>query len=140
MAEKKRGGGRMLLLAVVAGALVFLGTLLGECGLGTGLGPGLKGLTPGAGTAASATPTASVTATATPTATASAAPSSCRLRLDRDGLTLDGKPTGIADVIESCKRAGKAELVTTGDAVYGDHEKLRKALHEAGVFVLERSP
>lgn len=151
MAEKKRGSddkrgsGRKLLLALVAAALVFLGTLLGECGLGLGLGPGLRtgleGVRPGAEPAPSAppAPSASVTPTAAPTASA-VAPASCVLRLDREGLKLEGQPIEIPAAVEACKKAGKAELITTGDATYGDHERLRKALHDADVFVLERQP
>lgn len=151
MAEKKRGSddqrgsGRKLLLALVAAALVFLGTLLGECGLGLGLGPGLRsgleGMQRGAEPAPSAppVPSASVAPTATPTASA-AAPAACALRLDREGLKLDGELSEIPAAVDACKKAGKAELTTTGDATFGDHERLQKALHDAGVFVLERKP
>jgi hypothetical protein len=147
MAEKKPRSARGVLLALVAGLLVFLGTLLGECGLGTGLGPGLKGLgigTPAATTAASATaPTAtapSATVASASAAASAAPPAACALRLDKSGLQLDGMPVTIAAAVEACRMPGKAELVTTGDAVYGEHEKLRAALHEGGVYILERRP
>lgn len=146
MADKDKKSGSSaskLLLAIVAAVLVFLGTLLGECGLGFGLGPGLRAGLDGAQTGAEPTPSAppvpSASATVAPTASA-APPTSCVLRLDSEGLKLDGKPSEIPAAVEACKRSGKAELITTGDAKFGDHESLRKALHEANVFVLERQP
>lgn len=141
MAEKKKSSLRDVVAVLVAAALVFLGSLLGECGLGTGLGPGLKAIGDGA------TPASTTAATAAPAPTVSAAPSasaappaSCQLRLDKEGLKVDGELAAVAAAVEACKKVGKAELLATGDASYGEHEKLRAALHEAGIFVLERAP
>ncbi len=145
MAEREQKGGGKLLAVVVAAVLVFFGSLLGECGLGTGLGPGLRGLVPGAASAPSAStesaPSAPPSASVAPTASAAAAPPGpCVLRLAGDGLTLDGTAVTFDAAVEACKPAGKAELLTTGDANYGEQQKLRTKLNDAGIFVLERQP
>lgn len=139
MAEKRGGSVRKLFIAMVAAGLIFLGTLLGECGFGTGLGPGLKDQVPGATPESDAVPSASV-APSVSVAPSASAPAACVLRLDGEGIALEGKHVSVADAVAACKQAGKAELLTTGDARYGDHEKLSKALRDAGIFVLERQP
>jgi len=62
----------------------------------------------------------------------------CELRLDAGGLSLDGSPTGLEKAVKECKDAGGAELTVTGDALFGESEKVRKALDEAGVEVFVR--
>lgn len=42
-------------------------------------------------------------------------PSSCMLRIDAKGLTLDGRTIDIAGAVSSCKAAGGADLVLTND-------------------------
>lgn len=65
----------------------------------------------------------------------------CQLRVDAKGVTLDGKPSEVDAAVEVCKQAGGgAELVITGDAVYGIQEELKSALDKAGVPVLVRDP
>jgi hypothetical protein len=70
----------------------------------------------------------------------SSGPRRCRLRLDASGLTLDGRTSTVEDAVSACKKAGGAELTPTGDAVYGQLQKVREALDRAGVEVFERSP
>lgn len=67
-------------------------------------------------------------------------PRRCRLRLDASGLTLDGRTSTVEDAVSACKKAGGAELSPTGDAVYGQLQKVREALDRAGVEVFERNP
>ncbi len=62
----------------------------------------------------------------------------CVLRLDAGGLTLDGEPTAVEKAVSKCKEAGGAELTVTGDALFGESEKIRKALEEGGVEVFVR--
>jgi hypothetical protein len=61
----------------------------------------------------------------------------CELRLDASGLTLDGEPATPKEAADECKKVG-AELTVTGDAKFGESEKVRKALDEAGVEVFVR--
>jgi hypothetical protein len=65
-------------------------------------------------------------------------PRRCRLRLDASGLTLEGRPSTIDEAVDACKRSGGAELTPTGDAVYGELQKVRQALDRAGVEVFVR--
>jgi hypothetical protein len=62
----------------------------------------------------------------------------CALRLDAAGLTLDGIPTGLEKAVKECKESGGAELTVTGDALFGESEKIRRALDEGGVEVFVR--
>ena len=66
----------------------------------------------------------------------------CQLRLDAAGLHLDGAAaaTTIDDAVRACKAASGAELVATGDAVFGELERVRAALDAAGVSVFVRDP
>lgn len=66
----------------------------------------------------------------------------CQLRLDAAGLHLDGGAgtTAIDDAVRACKEAGGADLVATGDAVFGELERVREALDRAGVSVFVRDP
>ncbi|HLU66940.1 MAG TPA: hypothetical protein VKZ63_11730, partial [Kofleriaceae bacterium] len=55
--------------------------------------------------------------------------------------TVDGEPAEVDAAVRRCAEAGGgAELVATGDAVYGDLQALRVALDRAGVSVLVREP
>lgn len=62
----------------------------------------------------------------------------CELRLDASGLSLDGSPSPVEKAVTECKEAGGAELTVTGDALFGESQKVRKALDEAGVEVFVR--
>ena len=66
----------------------------------------------------------------------------CQLRLDAAGLHVDGAAaaSSVEDAVRACKAAGGAELVATGDAVFGELEKVREALDQAGVSVFVRDP
>jgi hypothetical protein len=67
----------------------------------------------------------------------------CQLRLDATGLHLDGgaATTTVEDAVAACKKSGGgAELVATGDAVFGELERVRAALDAAGVSVFVRDP
>jgi hypothetical protein len=103
--------------ALIAGALLYL-----RCGAGWGFGGGSgagKGPGPGGGSAK--------------TATKDAGPKRCTVRLDAKGLALDGKRATQAEALAACKKAGRADVVVTGDARQGDWDALRQALDEAGV-------
>jgi hypothetical protein len=69
---------------------------------------------------------------------AAAAPERCKLRLDSSGLTLDGKASTTDEAVTACKQSGGAELTVTGDAVFGERERLREALDQGGVEVFVR--
>jgi hypothetical protein len=62
----------------------------------------------------------------------------CKLRLDASGLTRDGKTSTTEEAVTACKEAGGAELTVTGDAVFGERERLREALDQGGVEVFVR--
>jgi len=62
----------------------------------------------------------------------------CKLRLDSTGLTLDGRPSAVDEAVAECKKDGGAELTVTGDALFGEREKLRQALTRGGVEVFVR--
>jgi hypothetical protein len=63
----------------------------------------------------------------------------CRFRLTSAGLTIDGRATTTAEAADAC-RGGSAELRVTGDASFGELERLRAALRDAGVQVVELLP
>jgi hypothetical protein len=62
----------------------------------------------------------------------------CKLRLDSTGLSLDGRPSAVDEAVAECKKDGGAELTVTGDALFGEREKLRQALTRGGVEVFVR--
>ena len=62
----------------------------------------------------------------------------CKLRLDSVGLRLDGDRSTVDDAVTACKKAGGAELTVTGDAMFGERERIRQALDRAGVEVFVR--
>jgi hypothetical protein len=62
----------------------------------------------------------------------------CKLRLDASGLAVDDRTASVEEAVEACKRAGSAELTVTGDATFGEHQRVKKALDKAGVEVFER--
>ena len=81
---------------------------------------------------------ASLAAPATPP-TASAAPASapaaaCMLRLDRQGLTAEGVRVGIAEAVQGCKLAGRADVTVTEEAAATVYADLMAALGSAGVL------
>ena len=78
-------------------------------------------VTPPAASAPSAVPSAAPTAT-------------CMLRLDRQGLTADGVRVGIAEAIQRCKLAGRADVTVMEDAIGTVYADLMVALADARVL------
>lgn len=62
-----------------------------------------------------------------------ATPSSCALRLDPSGLTADGARVALADAIERCKAAGRADVTVLEGAPAATYAELMIALDRAGV-------
>ncbi len=129
--QQRSTGGRLVIWALVLGLLVAAMMYL-RCGEGLGFGPGggddgddegEKGearrdqLTPAVGGEPARR---------------------CQLRLDASGVTLDGRSVEMDAAVAACKKAGGAELVTTGDALHGAVEELKAALDAAEVPVLVR--
>jgi hypothetical protein len=126
----------LFLLALIGAAVLYF-----RCGDGLGFGPGGGGL--GDGKESADEPRAGDDKEAPDVRPAvgeagEPVPRRCRLRLDAQGLTLDDRPTTLEKAVEACKRSGSAELTTTGDATFGEHERVQKALDRAGVEVFER--
>jgi hypothetical protein len=80
---------------------------------------------------AGAQPTA---AAASSPAAPSPAPAACMLRLDKLGLTADGARVGIAEAVNRCKLAGRADVTVTEDAAATTYADLMAALGSAGVL------
>lgn len=136
--QRRRSRSRPLFMVVLLGLVAVIMYYL-RCGEGFGIAPG------GDGTGSPGEPdrvdrgTDEGTGDVRPAVGESdSAPRRCRLRLDASGLALEGRPTTIEEAVDACKRAGSAELTPTGDAVYGDLQKVRQALDRAGVEVFVR--
>ncbi|MBZ0231061.1 MAG: hypothetical protein K8M05_01815 [Deltaproteobacteria bacterium] len=61
--------------------------------------------------------------------------SPCRVRIDADGLELDGQRADLPTTIERCKAAGRADVTATGAAIVGVIARTVQALKDAGVDV-----
>lgn len=140
--RRRRRPVKLLLLAgLIAAAIVYL-----RCGEGIGFGPGGDDGTDQRGdqsarNSSNAAQEPLVGGAAGDTGKAAGgAGGRCRLRLDAQGLTLDGKPVEIKAAVKACAAAGGAELTATGDAVFGDLETLRLSLDQAGVPVFLHQP
>jgi len=59
----------------------------------------------------------------------------CRVRIDADGIQLDGAPSDLETVTERCRAAGAAEIRATGAAITGVIAEVVQALQAAGVKV-----
>jgi len=105
-------------VAVVGGGALLLLLLLRGKGWGLGTGDGA-----GAGDGEAATPDA-------PTP-----PTRCRVRIDADGIELDGARADLATVTERCRAAGEADVRATGAAITGVVAQVIQALQAAGVRV-----
>jgi hypothetical protein len=128
--QRRSTGGRLFIWAFVLG-LLAAALLYLRCGEGLGFGPGGGDSDDEADTAKKDEVRPAV----------SEPVRRCQLRVDANGVTLDGKPAEVADAVDACKKAGGgAELVITGDAVYGKQEELKAELDRAGVPVLVRDP
>jgi hypothetical protein len=60
----------------------------------------------------------------------------CRVRLDANGLELDGVRADVSAAVTRCRAAGIAEVTTTGAAIVGAIGEVLAALRDAGVIVL----
>lgn len=90
---------------------------------------------------ASSPPVASGSSAPPSTSTAPArTPGACQLRLDTGGLTSDGKLLTVADAVDRCKAAGKADLVYAHDAPVATLTDVYRALTTAGVSVVVWAP
>jgi len=67
--------------------------------------------------------------------TTAAPPPPCHVRIDADGLQLDGSPASLATITEHCRAAGSAEVRATGAAITGVVAEVVRALQAAGVRV-----
>ena len=79
---------------------------------------------------------AASTAPAVPAPTPAApspTPTACVLRLDAAGLTADGARVGVADAVNRCKLAGRADVTVSKDAYASAYAELMMALDRAGV-------
>jgi hypothetical protein len=59
----------------------------------------------------------------------------CRVRLDEDGIELDGVPADLPTVVSRCQAAGSADVTATGAAIVGAITEVLTALRDAGVIV-----
>jgi len=116
----KRG---LFFLAVLGAGLVALWFFwLRHCG--SGKGPGQQGA-PVAGAPDAGTP-------------APGEAQGCRIRVDAQGIHLEGKRSSLEETLAACKRRGRATLTVTGDATFGTVRQLREALRRARVTVTKR--
>ena len=64
----------------------------------------------------------------------------CRLRLDSQRLTVDGRDSTTDDAITACRASGHADVLITGDAIAGAADQLLASLKGAGIAVAIRKP
>lgn len=67
----------------------------------------------------------------------------CKLRVDANGISQAGKAiSGVNSAVAACRamNASQAEILSTGDAIYGTVEHLKQALMTAGFMVRSRTP
>ena len=129
--RQRSTGGRLFIWILVLGLLVAALMYL-RCGEGFGFGPGGGD----EGDEEETAPAADKDAVRPAVGSAVR----CQLRLDANGLTVDGQAAEVDAAVATCKKAGGAELVATGDAVFGTLEELKTALDREGVQVLVRDP
>jgi hypothetical protein len=127
MAKKNNQKKRRLRWAII-GAAVVAALLLGWCGRGW-FGGGSSG-----DEAASKKKDGEIRPVMSSTTDAGKV-ARCRVRIDENGITVDGATVSVAAAVEACRASGEAELVTTGLAKYGTVEALDEALGGAGVKV-----
>jgi hypothetical protein len=129
--RKRLRKGRVLAVGGLAAIAAALWYFLRFGGFGVGGGDD--------GSEGKASRDAAVIADAAPAgATFDAAPAGpCRLVLNAEGLSLDGRIVRIDDAAATCKARGRAELVVAGDAPVGKVEQTKAALSAAGVAVDE---
>lgn len=130
--RQRSTGGRLVIWAFVLGLLVAALMYL-RCGEGFGFGPG------GGDDGDDRSKKGEADRDEVRPAVGGEPARRCQLRVDADGVTIDGKKTEIDAAVAACKAAG-AELTATGDAKYGTVEELKAALDREGVPVLVRDP
>jgi hypothetical protein len=130
---RRRGRlGRLLFWAFAIGAIVAV-FLIARCGGGFGFGKGGMGLGKG-----HSLKSGSGSGAGTSTG-AAAAPARCMVRVDGAGITVDGRPAPVADVVAACKKAtAGADVIVAGDARQATWEELRAALDANGIASLVR--
>jgi hypothetical protein len=69
-----------------------------------------------------------------------APPRPCRVRIDQDGLQVDGTPSDLPTTVARCRAAGTADVTATGAAIVGTIAQIVRALREAGVTVRAAQP
>lgn len=119
-------------VAVVGGGALLLWLLLR--GKGRGLGMGGTGQSDGTGKDDGSRPNSA------PLATTLVEPRRCQVRIASNGITVDGKPATVAEVVAACKSTEGAEVLVTGGARRADHEDMEAALKQAGIKSLWVQP
>lgn len=74
-------------------------------------------------------------ALAAPAAPAASAPAACALRLDASGLTADDVRVDVAEAVNRCKLAGRADVTVSKEASATAYADLMTALGRAGIPV-----
>lgn len=93
----------------------------------------------GATEAPAATPATSTTSSQT-TAMPPRKAGPCSLKLDKDGLTIEGEKVDVPTAVARCKLAGKAELAVAPTAPLAVHRELYGALLAASVPTVVKAP
>lgn len=63
----------------------------------------------------------------------------CTLRVDAEGITVEGKPVASPEAaVKACGESKRAVLTVTGDAISGKVDQLERALGEAEITVQRR--
>jgi hypothetical protein len=131
--QQRSTGGRLVIWAFVLGLLVAALMYL-RCGEGFGFGPG------GGDDGDDKSDKDEATRDEVRPAVGGEPARRCQLRVDAEGVTIDGKKAEVDAAVAACKTAGGAELTATGDAKYGTVEELKAALERESVPVLVRDP
>jgi len=119
---ERRRRRRRLIFAAVWIALIALALVYVRCGGSWGLGGRGSGAGSGPGVVAAS----------------DAGPHRCAIRIAANGVTVDGRAATREAAVATCRTAGGADVVVTGDAREGDWEGLRAALEAAKVPVFVR--
>ncbi len=103
--------------------------------LGAGAGLGLWALLRDDDAKPSGAPASASPSTNSP---AAVPPPPCSLRLDAKGLTADGAVIDVPTAVETCRAAGRADLVLADDAPSAAYADLAAALGAAGILIAQR--
>ena len=131
--RKKRRKGKLFLLSSATLAALFL--LLFRCG---GFGLGLGGWSIGESEEQADDSSPARKARDREAKGEDSAP--CVLRLDAGGLHHDGQSITLAEAVEICRKVGRAALQVTGDAAFGELERVREAFKRANIELFSRYP